>query len=105
MVVVVDGVEAPASDRGYVGFSELEAFVVATHVAAIIGDNSDGKEVDELEAGSRQGLKQLRLIVALRGKELTDNRLIAKVGKMTQLDCIAPGAGLLEKSENPELTS
>ena len=101
MVAVVGGVEAPASDRGYVDVRELEAVVVATHVAAIISDNRDGKEVDELEASSRQGLKQLRLIVALRGKEVTDNRLVAKVGKTAQFYCIAPDAGLLQKSEQP----
>ena len=101
MVAVVGGVEAPAIDRGYVDVRELEAAVVATHVAAIISDNRDGKEVDELEASSRQGLKQLRLIVALRVKEVTDNRLVAKVGKTTQFYCIAPDAGLLQKSEQP----
>ena len=59
VVVVVDGVKAPASDCGHVGLVKLEAFVVATHIAAIIGDHSHRKEVSKLESGSRQSLKQL----------------------------------------------
>lgn len=55
---MVDGVESPASDRGDVDVRELEAVVVTTHVAVIVGDDCDGEEVGKLEASSRQGLEQ-----------------------------------------------
>jgi hypothetical protein len=55
MVIVVNGVEAPASNCGYVGFSEFEAAIVTPHIATVIGDDRDGEEVDEFEANSSQG--------------------------------------------------